>query len=110
VYAAVFGADGRLLAPDAVLVPDALAARLPPGTRIVAGEGAGPAAAALAARLGDQVRVLGPPHGVARAYAVGVLGARALARGEGLPAAGVAPRYVRRAEAEVRRTGARFEG
>jgi tRNA threonylcarbamoyladenosine biosynthesis protein TsaB len=47
VYAAIFGPDGAPLAPDAVLTPDALAARLPPGTRIVAGEGAGPAAGAL---------------------------------------------------------------
>lgn len=109
VYAALFGADGAPLAADAVLLPAALAERLPPGTRIVAGEGAGPAAAAVADLLGGKVRVLGPPHGVASARSVGILGARALARGEGLAAARVAPRYVRRAEAEVRRTGARFE-
>jgi hypothetical protein len=32
-----------------------------------------------------------------------------LARGEGVTAAEAVPRYVRRAEAEVRRTGQRFE-
>jgi tRNA threonylcarbamoyladenosine biosynthesis protein TsaB len=108
VYAAVFAADGSVLWRDAVLAPEALAARLPAGTRIVAGEGAAPAAE-LAARLRAGALVLGPPHGRASAAAVGVLGARALARGEGLPPERVEPRYVRRAEAEVRRTGERFE-
>ena len=32
-----------------------------------------------------------------------------LAAGEGVSASALAPRYVRRAEAEVRRTGLRFE-
>lgn len=109
VYAALYAPDGAPLAPEAVLTPEALAERLPPGTRLVAGEGSGEAAAAVAARLGEKAHVLPAPHGVARAYAVGVLGARALARGEGVPAARLVPRYVRRAEAEVRRTGARFE-
>ncbi|HEX2484159.1 MAG TPA: tRNA (adenosine(37)-N6)-threonylcarbamoyltransferase complex dimerization subunit type 1 TsaB [Myxococcota bacterium] len=109
VYAALFAADGGRLAPDAVVTPEALGARLPPGTRIVVGEGAQAAADAVAARLGEKVRVLDAPAGLARAHPVGVLGARLLARGEGVPAAQVAPRYVRRAEAEVRRTGARFE-
>jgi len=109
VYAAIFDATGAALGPDAVLTPDALAARLPPGTRVVAGEGAEPAAAALAARLGEKVRVLPPPAGLARAFPVGLLGARAFARGEGVEAALVAARYVRRAEAEVHRTGERFE-
>jgi len=109
VYAAVFGPNGARLAADAVLTPDALAGRLAPGTRVVVGEGAGPAAAALARRLGAGVCLLGPSSGLARAHAVGVLGARILAHGEGVAAALVAPRYVRRAEAEVRRTGERFE-
>jgi tRNA threonylcarbamoyladenosine biosynthesis protein TsaB len=108
VYAALFAADGGRLAPDAVVTPEALAPRLLPGTRVVVGEGAGPAAEALAARLGEKVRVLPAPTGLARAQHVGLLGARLLARGEGVAAALVAPRYVRRAEAEVRRTGERF--
>jgi tRNA threonylcarbamoyladenosine biosynthesis protein TsaB len=109
VYAAVYDAGGALRVPDAVLTPEALAALLPERTRIVAGEGAGFAAELLASRLGARVRVLGAPFGAARAAHVGVLGARALARGEGVPAIELTPRYVRRAEAEVRRTGERFE-
>ncbi len=109
VYAAVFAADGGTLLPDAVVTPAALAEHLPPGTRVVLGEGAGFAGAALAACLGARVQVLDPPYGVARTRDVGVLGARALARGEGMSGERVTPRYVRRAEAEVRRTGERFE-
>ena len=51
---------------------------------------------------------LGPaaePH----ARDVGILGARRIARGEAVAAAALVPRYVRRAEAEVKRTGQRFE-
>jgi hypothetical protein len=40
---------------------------------------------------------------------VGLLGLRLLERGEGVDAADLVPRYVRRAEAEVRRTGLRTE-
>jgi len=43
------------------------------------------------------------------AGAVGVLGARLLAAGGGLPAADLVPRYLRRAEAEARRTGRPLE-
>jgi tRNA threonylcarbamoyladenosine biosynthesis protein TsaB len=109
VYAAVFGPDGSLALADAVLSPAALAERLPDGTRLVVGEGAGPAAEALARIRGAARHVLGPPHGAAAAGAVGVLGARALARGEGRAAAAGAPRYGRRAAAEARRTGLPFE-
>jgi tRNA threonylcarbamoyladenosine biosynthesis protein TsaB len=109
VYAALFGASGECLAPDAVLSPAALAERLPEGARLVVGEGAAFAAEAIARSLGGRVRVLPAPHGLAGAGAVGVLGARALARGEGVSPAALAPRYVRRAEAEARRTGRPFE-
>lgn len=44
-----------------------------------------------------------------RARAVGELGLRALERGQGRPARDLVPRYLRRAEAEVRRTGQRVE-
>jgi tRNA threonylcarbamoyladenosine biosynthesis protein TsaB len=109
VYAALFGPEGAVLFEDRVLTPEALAARLPLGVRIVVGEGAGPAAETLAARLPGAVEVLTPPIGRARAGPVGALAAQALARGEGDLAERIAPRYVRRAEAEVRRTGRRFE-
>jgi tRNA threonylcarbamoyladenosine biosynthesis protein TsaB len=110
VYAAVYAADGTTLAPETVAKPAALAGALAAGTRIVAGEGAEPAAAELAALRGGEVVVLPRPIGLARAHAVGILGARAIARGEGLQPGRVAPRYVRRAEAEARRTGEALEG
>jgi len=44
-----------------------------------------------------------------RARAVGELGLRMLERGEGRPARDLVPRYLRRAEAEVRRTGRSLE-
>lgn len=109
LYAAVFAADGTQLVPDSVLTPAELAARLPEGARVVVGEGAAAGADELAARAAGRVEILGPPAGTARAGTVGVLGARALAEGKGLPAEQLAPRYVRRAEAEARRTGERFE-
>jgi tRNA A37 threonylcarbamoyladenosine modification protein TsaB len=109
VYAAVFAAGGEPLVAEGVITPAELAGALPSGLRLVVGEDAGLAAEALEARLPGRVRVLPPPFGSARAAAVGVLGALALARGEGVPAAQVAARYLRRAEAEVRRTGERFE-
>jgi tRNA threonylcarbamoyladenosine biosynthesis protein TsaB len=109
MYAAVYGADGAALVAETVAKPAALAERLAAGTRIVVGEGAEAAAAELAALRGKGVVVLPRPIGLARAAAVGVLGARMLARGEGGEAARVAPRYVRRAEAEARRTGQPLE-
>ncbi|HVH04841.1 MAG TPA: tRNA (adenosine(37)-N6)-threonylcarbamoyltransferase complex dimerization subunit type 1 TsaB [Myxococcota bacterium] len=109
VYAAVYGADGAMLLAETVAKPAALAERLAAGTRIVAGEGAEAAAAELAALRGADVVVLRRPIGLARARAVGVLGARLLARGAGIDAPQVAPRYVRRAEAEARRTGVPLE-
>ena len=109
LYAAVFAADGSVLVPDCVRTPEALAALLPAGTRLVVGEGAAAGAERLVARSAGGTLPLPAPFGLARAEAVGVLGARALARGEGQGAGRVAPRYVRRAEAEVRRTGEAFE-
>ena len=63
-------------------------------------------AAARRARPGRDARA--PRAGCAR-EPVAELGARLLAQGAGIPAAELVPRYLRRAEAEVRRTGERFE-
>jgi hypothetical protein len=52
---------------------------------------------------------LRPPEGNAHARHVGALGAEQLARGSWVRAAQLAPHYLRRAEAEVKRTGERFE-
>ena len=60
-------------------------------------------------RLGEGVALLPPPEGNASARHVGALGVEQLARGSWVLAAQLAPHYLRRAEAEVKRTGERFE-
>lgn len=111
LYAAVHRGDDPLAKPlwgPVVIGIEALAARLAPvpGALLVVGEGAEAVAAALGT---DRVRCLSPPEGVPDAVWVGRLGARLLAAGEGLAAADLAPAYVRRAEAEVRRLGVSSE-
>ena len=103
----------RLNAPkyhevDENLITQDLAAALPRPCAVVVGEGAGEVAAA-AERAGDGMVLLPAALGRARAFHTGLLGARLLARGEGQRSEDLVPRYVRRAEAEVRRTGERFE-
>lgn len=112
VYAAAY--DGDLLAEPrfgpAVLRPQALADAIAaldaqrPCTLI--GEGVPVVAELLDARFGDGVRFV---DAAADPVAVGRLGAQLLARGAGIGADDLAPVYVRRAEAEVQRTGERFE-
>jgi len=97
-------ADPRL--PEGVFTPEQLAAKLPARCRLV-GEGAALVQAPLRAALGPGVTLAHASGLLARAVAE--LGARRLAQGVGIPAAALAPRYLRRAEAEVRRTGERFE-
>jgi tRNA threonylcarbamoyladenosine biosynthesis protein TsaB len=111
LYAAAVAAAGDpepgLLA-DSVFTPEALAAALPPETTLVIGEDAAPAAARLLA-LRPDLCALAPGLGVARAARVGRLGQRLLTAGRALPAAALVPRYLRRAEAEARRTGEPLE-
>lgn len=102
VYAAAYGPgpEGPVaLVPEDLYPVAALADRLPAGCRLC-GEGAGllppgvsgsPPVALEADRL--------------PARAVGRLGLRALARGGLRPGAALVPHYLRRAEAEARRTG-----
>jgi tRNA threonylcarbamoyladenosine biosynthesis protein TsaB len=110
VYAALFHRDGdepRAGEPgEGVYAPDALARALP-ACCVLVGE--------MVARCGERIRelrgpgvTLGPPE-PPRAADVAFLGRRLLARGAGIDAALLVPRYVRRAEAEVRRSGQRFE-
>jgi tRNA threonylcarbamoyladenosine biosynthesis protein TsaB len=91
----------------AVLTPPEVAARLASagGAWIVAGEGA----ALLRPLVAGSARWVEGAAGVPDAGWVGRLGARRLSAGGGVPAAALAPFYARRAEAEVRRTGMRFE-
>jgi len=108
VYAAAVARAGDpepTLLADSVFGPEALAAALPQGALLVVGEDAEPAAARLAALRPD----LRPLAAAARASRVGRLGRALLAAGRAVPAAALVPRYVRRAEAEARRTGEALE-
>lgn len=112
LYAGAWGAPGAEPAslPESVYTPVELLERLPEGSRIV-GEGVAvfeEEERARAIRAGIEVESVA---GATRpsAVAVGRLGLRALARGDGRRAEELVPRYVRRAEAEVQRTAQRFE-
>jgi tRNA threonylcarbamoyladenosine biosynthesis protein TsaB len=106
VYAAGFAGEraGDWL-PEAVIPIEELAARLPAGCRVV---GEGVALCAEALRGADAV-LLPPPYSEPTARHVARLGARAWSRGAAMPSSELVPRYLRRAEAEVKRTGERFE-
>ena len=107
-HAAGFRADADGLAPvlhESVWEPAALAAALA-GPCLLVGEGCEALAEALAAVGRPPLGAIAARPGAA---AVGVLGARMLARGEGRDAAELVPRYLRRAEAEARRTGQALE-
>ena len=108
VYAAAFDASGAPLAwlPEGVYRASSLCAALRAPCRVV-GDGAAIVADAGRAAFGSAVSL--EPACVPRAAAVGRLGLRALASGAGADPASLVPRYVRRAEAEVRRTGERVE-
>ena len=110
VYGAMYAAAGSLDAtlPEGVYRPEELAERLPAEGSVVVGEGAGPVALRLA-ELRPELDVLPAGSVALRAEAVGVLGRRRWAAGDAVAAETLLPRYVRRAEAEVKRTGERFE-
>lgn len=110
LYAAGYSARAgwETVVPEGVYTPEALAARLTTPCVLV-GEGVALCGDAIAARLGGDVERLPPPEGNARARYVGALGVEQLERGAWVSAAQVAPHYLRRAEAEVKRTGQRFE-
>lgn len=109
VYAAAYAAGAS--APDPALPlgvygPEALVAALPPRCCLL-GEGAAVCEVALREKLGDGVEML--PELVPSAECLGALGVAGLARGEGVDPAGLAPWYLRRAQAEVVRTGQAWE-
>jgi tRNA threonylcarbamoyladenosine biosynthesis protein TsaB len=106
LYAAGFSAGrGADWLPEAVIPIAALRSCLPAGCRIV-GEGVALCTAAL---TGADVAFLPPPYPETTARHVAALAARAWSRAESVAAGDLAPRYLRRAEAEVKRTGQRFE-
>ena len=115
VYAAIYDRDPAepprvgpvVLRPDALA--DLVATLITDATCTLIGEGVGVVADLLCARFGDQLQLRPPPAGLPDPVAVGRLGRRLLAAGAGSTADALAPVYVRRAEAEVQRTGERFE-
>ena len=110
LYAAAYarGPRHQTIVDAGVYTPDELCARLVTPC-ILVGEGAALCGEAIRAQLGDGVALLPPPQGDPRARYVGALGAEMLARGDALDAAALAPNYLRRAEAEVKRVGESFE-
>lgn len=113
VYAAAFRRTDSGVRPLPELLPELvyggseLAETLPPNCLLL-GDGVSVVGEELQARLGSGIEIA---RGLAEpsAGAVGLLAAAILSRGEGVDAASLAPRYVRRAEAEVTRTAQRFE-
>jgi tRNA threonylcarbamoyladenosine biosynthesis protein TsaB len=101
-------AEGAPRVAESVWGPEALARRLPRGTTLVVGEDVDAPAHAVA-EAGQELRLLTGAAARPRALDVGRLALRQLAAGEGLPAHAVVPRYLRRAEAEARRTGRPLE-
>jgi len=89
---------------EGVYTPEQLCERIRPPCVLVGEIGV---AEQVRERLGEGVR-LQPDRPSARCVAE--LGAELLARGEGVDAARLVPNYVRRADAEVKQTGLRFEG
>ena len=110
VYAAAYAGDpGHALTLEAgVYSPEELCRRLE-SPCVLVGEAVPLCGEAIAEKLGGGVCLLAPPEGEPRARHVGALGAAQLARGEAVDAAALVPHYLRRAEAEVKRTGERFE-
>jgi tRNA threonylcarbamoyladenosine biosynthesis protein TsaB len=110
VYAAAYtGSPSLEMTVEAgVYLPEELCSRIE-SPCVLVGEGVDLGGDVIRAQLGEGVRLLPPPAGEPQARWVGALGIAQLARGESVAAAALAPHYLRRAEAEVKRTGERFE-
>ncbi len=112
IYAAAYpaGPGFEPLVAEGLYGPGELAARLPPDARMLGDVDAFRAGIGFDGAGGPPARPLAETDGASLAMHVGVIGGRALAAGRGVGAAALVPRYLRRAEAEVRRTGERVEG
>ena len=111
VYAGAYEltqAEPSCVLPDGLYGVKDLAVRLHPACLLV-GDGAPLLADAAWTVRGEKPRIL--PQALVRPPAshVGRLGHALLAKGRGLRAEELAPRYLRRAEAEARRTGERLD-
>lgn len=101
------GVAPRALVSACVLTPEELAIRLSGAAgSLLVWVGDAPGAAS---DLGLPVEIREPPEGAPDPVWIGRLGARILAAGEGIAPEALAPWYLRRAEAEVRRIGQAFE-
>jgi tRNA threonylcarbamoyladenosine biosynthesis protein TsaB len=107
VYAAAFAPGGAPLVPEGVFTPEALARAAPRPCTLVGCPGEEAVLEAVRDALGPGARCAEPAP--PRAFFVGRLGLALLARGETRLASELAPRYLRRAEAEARRTGEPLE-
>ena len=108
LYAAGFaGGEPAPWLPESVLDVAEVAARLPEGCTVV-GEGLSVCEGQLREARGDALQ-LRAAASRPLAHQVAALGAEAWRRGEARAAEELVPRYLRRAEAEVKRTGLRFE-
>ncbi|MCP5057332.1 MAG: tRNA (adenosine(37)-N6)-threonylcarbamoyltransferase complex dimerization subunit type 1 TsaB [bacterium] len=110
LYAGVWSSADAAAEPivaESVYSPEGLSRLLPPGTQIMVGEDAFDGAAALVAASGPGLEL--SPAVAARAGRVGELALARLEAGGGQAAAALRPRYLRRAEAEVKRTGEALE-
>jgi len=108
-YAAGYRSDGTAVVEPRVCSARGLAGALPPGPLVLVGDGARRAADGLGGRRIGDLEVLEPPEGAPEPVAVGRLGLERLRCGRAQGADALVPFYLRRAEAEVRRTGRRFE-
>ena len=114
-YAAAYasgepGADGRLEVrlEAGVYRPEEIADALS-GPIVLVGEGVPLCGDAIRAAHDAPVDLVTPPAGLPSASRVARLGASMLESGLAVHAADLVPEYLRRAEAEVKRTGVRFE-
>jgi tRNA threonylcarbamoyladenosine biosynthesis protein TsaB len=109
VYAALYepGAEGGPLVAEGLFTPQALASATPRPCTLVGCLGEESVLEAVGAAFGSGVLRAEPT--VPRAFYVGRLGGILLARGARVAASALVPRYLRRAEAEARRTGERLE-
>jgi tRNA threonylcarbamoyladenosine biosynthesis protein TsaB len=111
IYAGAWKQNGSAphsVLPEGVYTPDQVVASLSGACRL-AGEGALLFHDALADGLGPDAEILPELEGPSARH-IGVLGSQMLDLGLGVDPADLTPHYVRRADAEVKRTGLRFEG
>jgi tRNA threonylcarbamoyladenosine biosynthesis protein TsaB len=111
VYAGLYDSHANALLPDTCASLGEWLAALPPGEPIaLLGSGADLHRAALESALGARARFLPVSCGVLRARTIGVLGHRLVQARADLAPEAVELRYLRRAEAEAKRSALHPEG